>query len=307
LGSLSGATGAGFSAATFADANQDTLAGMLTRPYTGSPSLSAGAPFPGNIHLVTSETAYAFGDVALTAAESNAIFQGQDAVYYSIGVGPHPTGQVTTDFFTGTDPTPTVLEVPRFDSYLVRLDEYGIPDSTLDPEAGLNNTVGITGLTGNPPTAPSINGATPLADERASFNERATFALGEFRLTQDENGRLVLAIRRSDQDRLIVKDPGGNDVLDQVTVNEQVSSFDLVQDPRFLPQVPAVFVPSQGSFSRAGTQFSSLDQLRRAAATRLAAEALHDYSLRTGQTRFVLRDQDLNRERILDITGFQRP
>ncbi len=301
LGPFSGTTSTGASGADFADANQQTNQGRLTQPYQG---LNAGDPFPGNIHLVTSESRYSFNNVELTPQEQQRLFPNGPTAYYSIGVGPPPTGQVDTDFVTGTDPNPTVIPVRGFDAYVVRLDQYGIPDPTLDPQAGLDNNIGIAGLVGETPEAPEIRGAAPLIDQRAVINDRATFALGEFRIDQ-ENGRLRLSIRRSDQDRRIVKDPNGNDANDLVTVNPDVSEFLDVPDPRFQPQAPTVRVPAPGAFSNRGTQFSTLDLTRRAAVTTLMADQFYDYARRTGQTRFVL--EDAGGVRILDISGYRRP
>ena len=127
-----------------------------------------------------------------------------------------------------------------------RYEQYGPTDAALDPVAAEANNVGFAGLVGTNPTAPSITGATPLTDERSKFNDRVTFALGEFRLRNNggtTNDSFELAVRRSDQDRLIVKDPGGDDALDQVTPNPDVGVYDDVADPRFQPAAPTVKVP----------------------------------------------------------------
>src|SRR5690606_25372408 len=212
-------------------------------------------------------------------------------------------GQVTTDFGTASAANPHVVQIPQFNAYLVRLDQYGAIDSALDPIGARNTNVGITGLIGNPPVAPSINGATPLPDARAEINALATFALGELRVRPDGQG-LEFAVRRSDQDRIIVKDPGNNDALDQVTPNSQVSQYDDVADPRFQPAAPTVKVPGINAFNGGpSTRYSDLDYLRKAAVTTLVADQLFEYSRRTGQTRFVVRDGA--QSRIIDITGYR--
>src|SRR5262249_49455703 len=158
--------------------------------------------------------------------------------YWAIGVGTPPTGQVSTDFRTGTNPVPATVRIPHSDAYLVRLDQFGIPDpavtNSLLPSA---NTVGIFGLLGKPPISPQIRGASPLLDNRAAFNDRATFALGELAL-ENQGNRPVLDIRRSDQDRQIIKSPRGDD-FDQVTPNPTVN-FTKVRDAKFFPDVPFV-------------------------------------------------------------------
>ncbi len=66
----------------------------------------------------------------------------------------------------------------------------------------------------NTPTGPAVVGTAPLVDERAVLNGAASFALGEFRVSVGNNGAISFAVRRSDQDRLIVKDINGNDAND---------------------------------------------------------------------------------------------
>jgi hypothetical protein len=294
--------GSAASGGLFSDANQQTQQGMLTRDSHG---LRAGDPFPGNIHLITGETRYGFNDVRLSASEQAQIFPNGNRSYYSIGVGAPPTSQVTTDIPTASAPQPKTIPIPRFGAYLVRLDQFGVPDAGLDPQAAQNNNSGIAGLVGQQPVAPSINGATPVLDERSELNSRATFALGEFRLRTINGDSIEFAVRRSDQDRLIVKDPNGNDANDLVQPNTQQQQFSDVADPRFLPANPTVKVPTAGQYDSAPTQFSNLNQLRRAALTTLVADELHDFSRRTGQTRFVLQEPD-GRQRIIDITGYRR-
>lgn len=286
LGSFFGSTGSIASGFANNDANQQTFQGMLAN----------GDPFPGAIHLVTSEQRYDFNNVMLTMKEAETIFPGGgQRKYYSVGEGAPPTGQVLTNFFTGTGATPTTVAIPRFGLYLLHLDQYNYPDPA-DPDNGPTG-VGITGLLGDPPTSPTIIGATPLADERSpsQLNPNATFALGEFLVQENGNG-IVFAIRRSDQDRLIVKDAGGNDANDSVTPNSDVTFVDAV-DPRFLPQSPTVKEPD--TYTPSGTTLRELNLMRRAAFTTLVADQLQEFSRRTGQTRFVVDG------RIVDISGFQ--
>jgi hypothetical protein len=180
-----------------------------------------------------------------------------------------------------------------------------VPDAGLDPASAQANNSGIAGLVGAQPVAPSITGATPVLDERSELNARATFALGEFRLRTVDGQSIEFAVRRSDQDRLIVKDPNGNDANDVVQANTQQGDFSDVADPRFLPANPTVKVPTAGQYDSNPTRYSNLNLLRRAALTTLVADSLHDYSRRTGQTRFVLQEPD-GRQRIIDITGYRR-
>ena len=285
------------SAGLFADAQQSTNQGMNQSP--------PGGPFPGNIHLVTGESRYGLDGVQLNAQESTDIFGGGSPAYFSIGQGALPNSQVTTDFNTATNPTPHAVRVPGTNFYVLKLDQYGPIDAGLDPMGAENNNVGYAGLLGPNPSSPVINGATPLSDERAQFNENATFALGEIRLRPDggtSNNSFELAIRRSDQDRLIEKDPNNNDANDLVTPNPQVDTFVDKVDPRFLPAAPTVKVPDVNAFDRngAGTRFSSLNSMRRAAVTTVLADQLFDYAQRTGQTRFVVDG------RIIDISGYRR-
>ena len=302
LAGFSASPGQAASAGLFADANQSTNQGQDTT----TPGFPPGDPFPGNIHLVTGETRYGLGNVNLNAAESGAIFgPGNEPAYYSIGLGASPNVQVTTDLNTASGATPHVVRVPGFNAYVVKLEQFGTFDSTLDPAGALNNNIGPAGLLGENPTAPTVNNANPLRDTRnAHFNETATFALGEFRLRPDggpDNGSFELAVRHSDQDRKIIKDPMGNDANDLVTPNPDVGAFDDVADPRFLPAAPTVKVPRQNTFNTAGTRFSELNNLRRAAATTVLADQLHDFARRTGQTRFVIDGK------VIDISGYRKP
>jgi hypothetical protein len=301
LTGFSASLGLTASAGLFTDAAQQTNEGQIDSfPPDG---MADGGPFPGNIHLVTGESRYALSRVELTPDEENQIFPNGDPAYYSVGLGPVPTTQVSTDFLTASDAVPDAVAIPGFDAYVVRLSQYGLIDPALDPDQALQSNIGIAGLIGADPPSPVVTGATPLLDERSKLNDGATFAMGEFRLRPDggtDNDAFELAVRRSDQDRLIVKDNGGNDANDLVTPNPDVGQFDDVADPRFLPAVPLVKVPQTGSFDSSGTRFSQLNQLRRAAATTILADQLHDFARRTGQTRFVVDG------RIIDISGYKR-
>jgi hypothetical protein len=197
---------------------------------------------------------------------------------------------------------PTTIRIPLGNAYLVRLDQYGITDP-VDPAAA-SNDIGIAGLLGQVPVAPSIIGADPLLDERAQFNNRATFALGEIALQRSTGDpqNPQIDIRRSDQDRRIVKDPGGDDALDQVTPNTDVH-FEDVADPEFFPEIPTVKAPrpdSDGVVMRGPPRFGRLDRIRKAAVTTLLAEELSGFSRRTGQTRFVIDGK------VIDISGYRR-
>ncbi len=276
LGNFSGASASGASGGLFSDAQQDTL----------------NPAFPGNIFLVTAQRSYLLRDVALRGGD---LFPSARE-YWSIGRGAPPTEQVVTTFRTASDRIPTTIRIPRFDGYLIRFpqSQFGVPDP-VDPNAG-SSILGIAGLLGSPPTAPVVRGATPLTDHRAQFNDRATFALGEFALQRVGRSPQV-DVRRSDQDRQIIKSPTGNDELDRVTPNSSVVFRD-ASDPRFFPELPTVKVPVS---VRGAPTVRGLDTIRRAALTTLLADRLRDYSRRTGQTRFVLGDQ------IVDISGYRRP
>lgn len=290
LGSLSSATGSFASGGLFGDANQQTFQGQVdgnVGPFAD------GSPFPGAIHLVTAETRLPFTDVKLSTTEFNNLFSGSANKYYSIGTGADPSGQVVTNFFTGTSAVPKVIGVPGFNAHLIELDQYAVTDPV---QGGLDSNIGLTGLLGPTPTGPIVVGATPLVDERAKLNQGATFALGEFLVASNGSNGLSFAIRRSDQDRLIVKDPGGDDAQDKVTPNTDVTFMDS-NDPRFLPQQPTVKVPD--TVANTGTGVADLSNLRRAALTTLVADQLQDYSRRSGQTRFVVDGK------IIDISGYR--
>lgn len=279
LGSISGSSSTAASGGLFSDAQQD----------------SANLAFPGSIHLLVAQTNYNLSNVSLSAADNISA----RPEYWSIGVGAPPTGQVRTDFITGTGATPKTVAIPGFDAYIVQLDQYGMPAFG---DAGLSQAqVGITGLVGTTPASPSIQGAAPLVDNRAEINQTATFALGELSVT-NANGHPTFALRRADQDRRIVKDPGGNDDNDQITPNSQAAFTD-GKDNKFQPNVPTVKVPTSLANAPSFAGLSSgarADMLRKAAFTTLMAEKLHDYSRRTGQTRFVVDGK------IVDITGYRR-
>jgi hypothetical protein len=291
LGNVSLSTAAGGAGGLFTDANQATNAGMLTAAGAG---LAAGANFPGNIHPVTSETVHSFADVSVVFSDGFPLFR----QFWSIGIGTPPTGQVTTGVNTGTSATPEAVAIPQFNAYIVRLDQYGLTDPASAAAAG-DTSVSISGLVGANPQNPNIQGATPLVDERAEINNRLTFALGE--LAVDLNGTTPqLVVRRSDQDRMIVKDSGGNDANDQVTINTQVTEFVDKADPLFFPSNPTVKVPGRGTDLLTNQpSYRTLDPLRKAAATTLMADQLFEYARRTGQTRFVIDGK------ILDISGYQ--
>lgn len=310
FGGLSASYGGSASGGLFADANQLTFEGMLADrdleliDLNGDPTTTPVA-FPGNIHLFTRESRYDLG-IHLNSDEQDAIFRSTtDPVYYSIA-NEKPTTQVFTDVLTATDPTPRFLEVPGTGKYVVKVTQFGLTDAGIDPVGALNNNIGVTGLLGENPTSPAVFNADPMLDDRETLNETATFALGEFRLSL--NGDSVdFAVRQSDQDRLIVKDPGGDDALDKVVVNPTLmpidENFTLEPDSRFLPAVPEVYKPNPEPVDLNAvderTRFRNLDPVRRAAATTVLADELFDFATRTGQTRFVVDG------RVIDISGYQ--
>lgn len=78
-------------------------------------------------------------------------------------------------------------------------------------------------------------------------------------------------MRRSNQDRQIVKDPDANAVHNQVTPNSDVTAFIKVPDNRFIPKTKDVFVPTanpnlptQGSLRNLPT-YSNSHTIRKAA------------------------------------------
>ena len=294
LGSFSGSSGAFSSGGLFADANQQTFQGQVV---AGDPRYAVGSPFPGAIHLVTAENKVQMNNVTLNAAERSSI--GMEN-FYSIGTGQAPSGQVVTDAFTASNATPKTLTVPQFNAHTVKLEQYGIPEASNPANGGLSSNIGITGLVGETPSGPAIVGTAPLVDKRAKMNENATFALGEFRVSTDANGGIAFGIRRSDQDRLIVKDLNGNDANDQVTTNTDVN-YETAVDGRFLPNSPTVNRPisDRTALTTRGLKYSELSPVRKAALTTIMADTLKDYSNRTGQTRFVLDGK------IVDISGYK--
>ena len=287
LGSSSASLGVGSSGAAFSDAQQDSLTNA-TIPYQG-----AQLPLAGNIHLITAQDRYTLGDVHLRPGDLFPI----QREYWSIGRGASPITQVVTTFRTGSDPVPQTLRIPRFDAYLVRFPQsnYGIQDPA-NPKRG--DVTGISGLVGAVPVAPQVRGATPLLDSRAVFNNRATFALGEFALQRSSTNKPQIDIRRSDQDRQIIKSPDGNDNKDKVTLNPQVQ-FVTVRDAKFFPELPKVSRPALVNPVSGKPSYASLDPIQRAGATTLLADKLSDYSQRTGRTRFVLGG------RVVDISGYR--
>ncbi len=298
LGNSLTSTAASSGGGLFTDANQNSLSGKITtNDGLGFRGLAEGSVFPGNIHLVTGEQTYTFSDVALTSTDSFT----STKEFWSIGMGALPTGQISTGIGTGTSTTTDAIQIPQFNSFLVRLDQYGIADPASPAWVG-NQTLAVTGLAGSRPFNPEIVGADPLLDTRGQgnqINDRATFALGEFSVSKQGNNPQI-GMRRSDQDRKIVKDANGNDNLDQVTPNADVAAFNDVAEPRFFPQVPTVKVPASGpnALSKIPT-YAGSDNLRRAAFTTLTAEKLSGFANRTGQTRFVIDGK------IVDITGYR--
>jgi hypothetical protein len=317
LGKVSLSTAAGGAGGLFTDANQATNAGMLQASIPSSVfpgGLTAGSPFPGNIFPVTTETIHSFNNVDLVFSDAFPLFR----EYWSVGNGALPTTQITTGINTGTNVTPTAIQIPQFPNYLVRLDQFGIQDPvTAQP----GDSVSIAGLVGANPVNPNIQGATVSPDLRADINGNLTFALGEFAVDRD-GSRPQLVVRRSDQDRRIEKDSGGNDANDKVTVNTDIVAFQDVADPLFFPTNPLVKAPlpnedlngngildggedlnGNGTLETVLTNrpsFGNLNFLRKAAATTLMADQLFEYSNRSGQTRFVVDGK------ILDISGYKR-
>lgn len=292
LGNTLASNAAGTAGGLFTDANQNTLAGKLTVPYQNLP---AGTTFAGNIHLITGQTTYTLKDVNLAMGDG---FQ-SGTQYWSIGLGALPTGQVTTGIGTGTGATPHAIRVQGFDAYVVKLDQFGIPDPA-NPSPAPGTVYAVPGLVGQTPTNPNIQGAIPLTDATAVFNPNATFALGQIALAKTTDNHPQVILRRSDQDRKIIKDPGGNDNLDQVTANPDVTGFQNVPDPLFFPSLPTVKVPDRGPNALNNLpQYRNQHALQRAAITTVTAEGLSAYSKRTGQTRFVIDGK------IVDISGYK--
>jgi len=290
LGTSTAAVGAGSSGGDFSDAQQDsrTTATVMRNGQV--------LPLAGNIHVVAAQSAYTLRDVRLNIRDKFPI----EREYWSIGVGPTPKSQVITTFRTGSNIVPDTLRIPRSDAYLVKfpLSNYGIRDPA---QGGVGiDVAGISGLTGAVPIAPQVQGATPLLDSRAIFNDRATFALGEFALQRSANDKPRIDIRRGDQDRQIIKSSTGNDQLDIVTLNEQVR-FEAAPDFKFFPELPAVSKPAGINPVTNKPIYRDLSPLRKAAATTLLADSLSDFSKRTGRTRYVLGG------RVVDISGYRPP
>ncbi|MEQ9379815.1 MAG: hypothetical protein RJP95_03055, partial [Pirellulales bacterium] len=240
--------------------------------------------------LVTAQSSAILDDVVLLPEDS---FSPQRR-YYSIGLGTPPTGPIVdadADPFQPlfqTSPTPTTIPIPKTDAYLIQLQPLADPAT----ENYQDNPVFTPILKGDPPLHPIVQGADPLLDDRAEFNDRMTFALGEFALSQTDDQQPQFDIRRSDQDRKVTKDPvllgfEKEQLNPQVTFAEGLNAVDA---PDFIPQ----------SFNPL-PRFRDLDTLRRAAATTLLADQLKGYARRTGQTRFVVDGK------IVDISGYRGP
>lgn len=300
LGNVLASSAAGSAGGLFTDANQNTLSGKLTTPYQNLP---AGSTFAGNIHLLTGQTTYTLSDVNLTMRDG---FLGNQAPgspagpqFWSVGLGALPTGQITTGIGTGTGLNPDAIRIHGFNAYVVRLDQFGIPDPA-SPNPPPGQTFAVPGLVGQTPVNPNIQGAVPLKDTTAQFNQNATFALGQIALGKTVDNHPQVILRRSDQDRRIIKDPGGNDNLDQVTANPDVTGFSNVSDPLFFPSLPTVKVPDRGPNAlRNLPEYRHQHALQRAAITTVTAEGLAGYAKRTGQTRFVIDGK------IIDISGYK--
>ena len=289
LGVSTAAGGVGTSSGNFTDAQQDSLT-TQTVAVPGNPML----PLAGNIHIVGAQNQYTLSDVRLNARERFPLTR----EYWSIGLGASPTSQVVTTFRTASDAIPQTIRIPRTDGYLIRFPQsnYGIRDPAIGSVSTASS--GISGLVGPVPIAPQVSGATPLVDSTAIFNDRATFAIGEFALQRTGKDQPQIDIRRGDQDRRIIKSPDGNDQKDQVTLNPQVK-FVASRDAKFFPELPAVSTPRSNNPLGNKPSYAKLTPLEKAGATTLLADQLGDYSRRTGRTRFVLGG------RVVDITGYR--
>jgi hypothetical protein len=241
------------------------------------------------IHLVTAETSYSLDNVRIT--DSDGFPRAPE--YWSIGVGAVPTQLVedrldiptpssTLDHLFQSDASPTTLPIPGTDAYLLRIYPF-------DPlRASPGDVPAANDLHGDPPATPIIANATPFLDQRAEFNDRLTFALGEIVIDRDAADQARIGIRRSDQDRLAVPVTSARD---REVPNPQVTSRQGINAVGQVDSIPQSLQPAP--------TFRTLDPIRRAAVTTLLADRLTEYARRTGQTRFVVDGK------LVDISGYR--
>ena len=246
----------------FAGSSYASTSGGLN-PDAQQQSLKPG--FAGDIFLITAQTQYTLNSIRLLGKDIGS-GPGQfpsTRTYYSIALG-KPTGApIVTNFLTGATPGPyQTIPIPHMGAYVVKFNQYGIPDPALSLNA--SSVTGISGLLGKTPASPQVSGAKPLVDNSAVFNKGATFALGQFALQPNSANQPQIDIRRSDQDRQIIKSPTGNDFKDIVTLNPTVGHFNKVPDNTFFPQVPYVLKPQPNSILNKPS-YAALNRLEKAA------------------------------------------
>jgi hypothetical protein len=265
---------------------------------------------PGEIHAVTAATGY-----ELTGVKASDL-PVQERTYYSILQGTAAiAGTLPQLYVGGNTPNvvetengriPTTLKIPGTSNlFVVKWDEV-----RFDPQIGRFDFQEEAGSFGpdlrTPDEFPKVESSSPntsatlYPDDRRGqnqINRHLTSALGEFVLDPNAgDGAPRFEVRLSDQDK--IKNDDGT-----VRVNEDVRKFvvdDFLADERGLTEPIKYLRPADGEFQRAAPRFSELDRVRRAAATVILADQLHDFALRTKQSRFVIDGK------IVDISGYDR-
>lgn len=301
-----------------ADFNQRTDNGKLTvigngvdeavvrqvDPAGPDQNLIAGGVFKGSIQFVTSENR-TINDVGLEndlpspQFWSIANFTSNNADDYDLIVS-DAGNTFSNPAIEAVDGSVIRLSDGRA---LVRYDASEIANA--DPVSGNSNPAGLIAgnsdsgsLAGSNPSDSynlSVATFTPDSSDSDVLNDRLTYVLGQVVLRED-NGNLIVGIRRSDQDRLIDFNMAPN--VDEVSANNDViyrraTPEDLSNQVFGEPQAGDI-VPD--SFNRP-VSLSNLGANSREAITQIMASGLSGFAQRTGQTRFVVDGQ------IIDIAG----
>jgi hypothetical protein len=320
FGSFASAASFSASGGSNADNLQRTITGTLTTlengvddPSLTSGSLGSGDVFSGSVHLVTAEN-QTFNNVGLDNSLptpdlpepqywSIAPFTSSDHNDYTIQIASNDGfSTVQINAIAGS-------VIPLSDGRaIVRYDATALMNadpitgngnvSPLNPDAGTNGAfVG---------TSPEDNFSMSLATiptDTSDFdvlNDKLTYTLGQVVL-RDDNGQLVVGIRRSDQDRLIdyqnnVRDDGDDLVSANRDVTYRVATLDDQNNPANNGEIVdgRDYIPTDLNRS---VNLTSLGANGQEAMTRIMASGLRGFAERTGQTRFVVDGK------IIDIAG----